>query len=77
MDSYNRGRIDVLLAIKKIADNNEYPEYLEEDIQEYLEKEFKKYEPVIYVDTDSVKYNSKELIDLGAVKYMDNKEDQK
>lgn len=42
---YNRGREDgrkeILNDIQKIVDDNEYPEYLEMIIIEYLEKENK------------------------------------
>lgn len=73
MDSYNRGRLDVLLEIKKIFDDNKYPEYLEYDLSEYLEKEFKKYQPVYYADTDSVIYSSEDFKNLGAIKYLGDK----
>lgn len=58
MNDYNRGRLDVLAAIKRIYDNSKYPEYLEEDIGEYLDKEYKNLQG-LYVDTDLVKEDQK------------------
>ncbi len=40
-DGYTKGRLEVLFKIKSIFDNSKYPEYLEEDISDYLDEELK------------------------------------
>ncbi len=38
-DGYSKGKYEVLATVKSILDDSKYPEYLEEDIFEYLKME--------------------------------------